>query len=109
MSVRSAFLWAGAWMALGYAAGNALERVRGHAEQFGKAFALALGVVIAGYVVFKWIQRQRVSAQPEDRSRVGGGAQGPYAIPGAVRIAAEDLEQRHPDLPRDREIVLYCS
>jgi len=33
----------------------------------------------------------------------------PYAIPGAVRIAAEDLEQRHPDLPRDREIVLYCS
>jgi len=130
-SAVSAFLWAGAWMALGYAGGNALERLRVHAEQFGKTFALALGVVIAGYVVFKWIQRERflrslriarVSAE-ELKARLDGAEAPlvvdlrtaidvratPYAIPGAVRIAAEHLERRHPDLPRDREIVLYCS
>src|SRR6266446_1820280 len=62
-----------------------------------------------------------LAAQSEDRASVGGGASKPgstasldvkavpYAIPGAVRVAAEDLEQRHPDLARDREIVLYCS
>jgi hypothetical protein len=59
-SAASAFLWAGAWMALGYAAGSALERVSAHAEQVGKAFAVALAAVIAAYVVFKWIQRQRL-------------------------------------------------
>jgi membrane protein DedA with SNARE-associated domain len=130
-SAASAFLWAGAWMALGYAAGSALERVSAHAEQVGKAFAVALAAVIAAYVVFKWIQRQRllrslriarVSAEelkawldgPETplvvdlRTALDVKAV-PYAIPGAVRIVAEDLEQRHPDLPRDREIVLYCS
>ncbi len=97
----------------------------------GKAFAVALAAVIAAYVVFKWIQRQRllrslriarVSAEelkawldgPETplvvdlRTSLDVKAV-PYAIPGAVRVAAEDLEQRHPDLPRDREIVLYCS
>jgi rhodanese-related sulfurtransferase len=33
----------------------------------------------------------------------------PYRIPGAVRIAMEELEKRHQEIPRDREIVLYCS
>lgn len=33
----------------------------------------------------------------------------PFVIPGALRIAAEELEQRHPDIPRDRDVVLYCT
>jgi hypothetical protein len=33
----------------------------------------------------------------------------PYAIPGALWIAAEEIEQRRSELPLDREIVLYCS
>ena len=30
-------------------------------------------------------------------------------IPGALRFAAEELEQRHEAIPRDRDIVLYCT
>src|SRR5437016_1342530 len=37
------------------------------------------------------------------------GAAVPYAIPGALRVAAEDIERRQSGLPRDREIVLYCT
>jgi rhodanese-related sulfurtransferase len=33
----------------------------------------------------------------------------PYRIPGALRMAMEELEKRHQEIPRDRDIVLYCS
>jgi len=33
----------------------------------------------------------------------------PHAIPGAVWIPAEDIDRRQDELPRDRDIVLYCS
>jgi hypothetical protein len=31
----------------------------------------------------------------------------PYTIPGALRISAEELEQRHHEVPRDR--TSFCS
>ena len=30
-------------------------------------------------------------------------------IPGALRIPSEDLPMRHHEIPRDREIVLFCT
>ena len=33
----------------------------------------------------------------------------PYTIPGALRISAEELEQRHHDIPRDRDVILFCA
>ena len=33
----------------------------------------------------------------------------PYLIPGARRVEPEELEQRHAEIPRDRDIVLYCT
>jgi rhodanese-related sulfurtransferase len=30
-------------------------------------------------------------------------------IPGALCIAVEELEERHHEIPRDRDIVVYCS
>ena len=42
------------------------------------------------------------------RSAVDFAAE-PLVIPGAQRIAVEDLEQRHVEIPRDRDLVLYCS
>jgi len=36
-------------------------------------------------------------------------AAAPVMLPGALRIAPEELEGRHHEIPRDREIVLYCS
>jgi phage terminase Nu1 subunit (DNA packaging protein) len=31
------------------------------------------------------------------------------SVPGALRIPLEDLETRHLDIPRDRDIILFCS
>jgi membrane protein DedA with SNARE-associated domain len=130
-SATGAFLWAGAWMVLGYAAGQAVERVVARAGQLGVALAVTLGLVIVGYVIVKWIQRQRflrslriARISPEElsgqlatgdkplivdlRSAVDVGLT-PYTVPGAVRLATEDVEQGRVELPRDRDVVLYCS
>jgi membrane protein DedA with SNARE-associated domain len=130
-SATGAFLWAGAWMVLGYGAGQAVERVVTRAGLLGAAVAVTLGLVIVGYVVVKWIQRQRflrslriARISPDElkgqldagdkplivdlRSAVDVGLTR-YALPGAVRLAAEDLEHGRVELPRDRDVVLYCS
>jgi membrane protein DedA with SNARE-associated domain len=130
-SATGAFLWAGAWMVLGYAAGQAVERVVARAGQLGVALAVTLGLVIVGYVIVKWIQRQRflrslriARISPDElksqldagdkplivdlRSAVDVGL-APYALPGAVYLATEDVEHGRVELPRDRDVVLYCS
>lgn len=130
-SATGAFLWAGAWMAVGYGAGQAVERVVTRAGQVGAILAVALAAVIVGYVVLKWIRRRRflrslriARVSPEDlKARLDTGEKplivdlrttldvtaAPYAIPGAIRLAAEDLEHGPRELPRDRDVILYCS
>jgi rhodanese-related sulfurtransferase len=33
----------------------------------------------------------------------------PYLIPGAIHLAVEEVEHRHHEIPRDREVIVYCS
>jgi rhodanese-related sulfurtransferase len=33
----------------------------------------------------------------------------PHTIPGAFRMDAEDLEDKEDHIPRDREVILYCT
>ena len=33
----------------------------------------------------------------------------PQVIPGAIRLSPEELTRRQQEIPRDREIVLYCT
>ncbi len=33
----------------------------------------------------------------------------PRIIPGATRMSPDELERRHQEIPRDREVVLYCT
>jgi rhodanese-like protein len=40
------------------------------------------------------------------RSRLSGAA---AAIPGAIRLPFEELTARSHEIPRDREIILFCS
>jgi hypothetical protein len=130
-SATGAFLWAGAWMAVGYGAGQAVERVVTRVGQVGAILAVALAAVIVGYVVLKWIGRRRflrslriARVSPEDlKARLDTGENplivdlrttldvkaAPYAIPGAIRLAAEGLEHGTRELPRDRDVILYCS
>lgn len=132
LDVAAAALWGGAWMGVGYVFSDALELIAAYAARLGHSLGAVLAAAFVSYVLIKFLQRQRflrslriARIPPEElkrrlddgdatiavvdtRSRLDVTAL-PYTIPGATWIAAEEIEQRRRELPRDREIVLYCS
>jgi membrane protein DedA with SNARE-associated domain len=127
-----AIVWAGAWMGLGYVFSDALELVAVQAAHLGNYVLLIVGAALASYAAIKFIQRRRflrglriARITPDElkcRLDAGDGDlavidtrsalevnAAPYAIRGAIWIAAEEIDQRHDEVPRDREIVLYCT
>jgi membrane protein DedA with SNARE-associated domain len=130
-SALAALLWAGAWGGLGYLAGDALQRVTDESGRVGQLLGAAVAAGIIAYVSVKWVQRRRFLralrmariGQVELKRQLDSGepvviidlrsaldvATTPSVIPGALRISPEELERRHQEIPRDRDIVVYCS
>jgi hypothetical protein len=119
-------------MLLGYIFSDALELVARRIGLLGNWTAVVVATALAAYVLIKFIQRRRflrslriARITPEEvkrrldlgdttlaiidtRSALDVAAE-PHGIPGALWIAAEDIDRRRDELPRGREIVLYCS
>jgi membrane protein DedA with SNARE-associated domain len=132
LDITAAIVWAGTWMALGYVFSDALELMASRAAHLGNSLGIVVGAALAAYVLVKFIQRQRflrnlriARITPEElKRRLDTGDETlaiidtrstldvtavPYAIPGAIWIAAEDIDRRHGEVPRGRELVVYCS
>ena len=130
-SALGALLWGGTWGSLGYLAGGTVKQLPYPGQRAGTLAAAVVAAGVVGYVLTKWIKRRRFLRKlsiaritPEElkgdlesstpllvmdlRSELDIGL-APYVIPGALRIAAEELERRHAEIPRDREVVVYCS
>jgi len=126
-----ALLWVGVFTGLGMLFSQSLAWLAARLVATGTWVFLILGGALGGYIAWKWAVRWRFLRQlriarvtPEDlkekldkdeavlivdlRSAVDFAAE-PFVIPGAQRIAVEDLEQRHLEIPRDRDLILYCS
>jgi hypothetical protein len=124
-----ALLWVGSYTAVGYLFGDQLETIASYAMRTGSGLIFALLGLLAVWIGWKFVQRRRfmrklavarITAE-ELSERLRGGddvllvdlRHGPTAgadeIPGALRIAAEELESRHHEIPRDRDIILFCS
>jgi membrane protein DedA with SNARE-associated domain/rhodanese-related sulfurtransferase len=130
-SALGALLWAGAFVTVGWVFSAQLEIVAGFLEELG-ARALALGALaIVGWVAWKYVSRQRflrkmriARISPQElkrrldagesmvvvdvRDRLDFEAE-PAIIPGALHLTTEELELRHHEIPRERDIVLYCT
>lgn len=124
--------WAGAWLGLGYIFRDALDRVIAAAARVGDSSLVAAGVALAAYLVVKFVRRRlflrrhwMARITPEDlaqrleagneavvvidtRSALEVGLE-PFAIVGALRIPFEEIDRRHFEVPRDRDVVLYCT
>jgi membrane protein DedA with SNARE-associated domain/rhodanese-related sulfurtransferase len=126
-----ALLWTAAFIAPGYLFSDQLEWVAAEAARLGSSFIVLVGGVLALYIVYKYIHRQlllrelriaRITAD-ELKQLMDDGQEvmivdlrqpfdiqvEPYSIPGALRMAVEELEQRHHEIPRDRDVILYCA
>jgi membrane protein DedA with SNARE-associated domain len=126
-----AALWSVAYVGLGYAFSSQLEALALAVAGLGRGAGLVVGLALALYVAVKWIERRRfirglrvARISPEEvlaRMRGGEGlmivdlrnadhlvSEG-LRIPGALHMDPAELEHRSGEIPRDREIVLYCS
>ena len=124
-------LWIGTFELVGYLFSNQLEQIIRYTSRFGSVIFVVLIAALAGYIAWKYFQRQRflhslriARITPiELKQQLDSGsdvyivdlrhaldfAAEPRTLPGAVRLAAEEVENRHNEIPRDRTIVLYCT
>ena len=124
-------LWAGLWAGIGHVFSETIEVVAQRVSALGRTAGLVVAGALVGYVLFKYLRRRlflrrlriaRIS--PEDlKHKLEAGedvaildlrtaldvAVTPYAIPGSRWITAEALDEHMSDIPRDRELVVYCS
>jgi membrane protein DedA with SNARE-associated domain len=126
-----AIVWAAAFTGAGYLFSAQLARASAVALGLGSLLAVLVGAALAAYVAWKYIQRQRfirslrvARITPEElRRKIDSGEEVVIVdlrhatefkaedarLPGALRMRPEDLERHHDEIPRDRDIVLYCT
>jgi membrane protein DedA with SNARE-associated domain len=124
-----ALIWSGAYIAAGYAFSEELETAFSFASRMGANLLLLLGALFAAWIAWKFLQRRRFLRRlavaritpTELQQRLTAGeplfivdlrsalVREPAPIPGAVRISPDELTARSQEIPRDREIVLFCS
>ncbi len=124
-------LWVTTFVGLGWLAGEPFFR----ALEAGMAYAgSAVGFLAAGlaaYLAFRFLQRARFRSQLRVR-RVSAGElkrridegedlvlvdlrhrreleESGTTLPGALHISPDELDRRHPEIARGRDVVLFCS
>lgn len=126
-----ALLWAGAYLSLGYVFSGEIERIAERASALGSNLLILLIASFAAYIAYKFIARQRFLRElriaritvDELKIKIDAGEHlvivdlrhsmdfeaDPETIPGAFRMDAKELEEKSDPLPRDRDVILYCT
>ena len=125
-----ALLWAGTFMTLGFIFRTQLEEVATYAANMGLWLFVVLGACLAAYIAWKYAQRKRflrklriARVTPEElMQKLTAGEplsivdlrhlsdlEAGFKLPGAIHVQPADLESRQNEIPRDRDIVLYCT
>lgn len=126
-----AILWTTAFIIPGYVFGAQVAQLDVYASQIAAWLGAALFGGGGGYIVYKLIHRhwflralRMARITPDElKQRMDGGEKvlivdlrrrmdvdaDPYVIPTALRLAADQLEERHEEIPRNQEVILYCN
>jgi membrane protein DedA with SNARE-associated domain/rhodanese-related sulfurtransferase len=121
-------LWVGSGIGLGYAFSDQLEQAVSVVAHLGPTMVLILLGGVAGYVAYKvWhhfrmgrrVPRLTVQQVTEKISagedpvfidlRSHGARREVPGIPGSLPLSVEEVIAGHRDLPRDRDVILYCA
>lgn len=126
-----ACLWSGTYLGTGYVFRNQLERAAESASRTGGALLTLIACLVAAYIGSKYYQRRRfirdlrvARVTPEElKTMLESGEPvaivdlrnaleyefGGAKIPGAIWMDAQEVEARHQEIPREMDVVLYCS
>jgi len=129
--ITGATAWCASYLGAGYHFRNELESAGEQAERMGSGLVLVLASLLGAYVAWKYFQRRRfirdlrvARVTPEELMKmIESGADvavvdlrhaievnsDAMKLPGAIWIELGDLEKRHEEIPRDKDVVLYCS
>lgn len=130
-NLAGALLWCGGFLFLGFVFSQQTEAVISFAERVGGGVLEVAVLLVIALVSWRLFQRHRVlrelrmaRIEPGELKRLiddGAGvfivdlrhsieADGdPDTIPGAFRLLPEEVERRHHEIPRDRDIILFCT
>jgi membrane protein DedA with SNARE-associated domain len=126
-----AALWVVTFSGIGYLFREQLEHAAEYAVGLGAWLGTVLVTPLAAYILWKVWQRQRflhklrvARITPEELKYVLDRGEAVMIVdvrnpldvetegaklPGALLMAPDELEARHSEIPRDRDIVLYCT
>lgn len=131
LSTVAASLWVGAGLAAGVLFKSQIARLLEHLAGIGSVAGVGAAALLAVYIAYKWWERSRfykmlrmarISVEDLYALIQAGAAPTvvdvrsftarelePRWIPGALHVPLQDVASHLKDLPRDREIVLYCT
>ncbi len=131
LSTLSAILWVGTGLVAGMLFRTQVEALLINLDRFGSLAGFLAALLLAGYIAYKWWERTRFykmlrmarisvddlyglmqsGAAPvvvDVRSHTARNLE-PRWIPGAIHVPLDDVARHLKDLPRDRDIILYCT
>ncbi|HWX24800.1 MAG TPA: VTT domain-containing protein [Vicinamibacteria bacterium] len=130
-ALASALLWALTLETLGYVFSDSLTAVMAVLSRLAGGLSFALGGLLVAYILGKYVQRQRfirslriARITPEElKERLDRGEDivvvdlrhpaefemFPETIPGALRIGPHEMEERHAQIPRGQDVVVFCT
>lgn len=130
-STCGASAWVGVTVLGGMLFRRQIEQILPHLADYGVALGMVIGALLVLYIAYKWWQRVRFYSVlrmaridvGELYRMMGAGlaplvvdvrsptalSLDPRRIPGALHVPLSNVEQRLKDLPRDREVIAYCT
>ena len=124
-------LWVGALLAGGRFFGDLLKRDPNALAWVGRFSGVLLMLAIVGFFLGRLYRRRMVLKKlaaarldPEELKRQLDAGESvyivdlrhplellpdPFTLPGALHLSPDELTARHQEIPRDRDIVLYCT
>lgn len=131
LDLGGALLWIGTYVGLGYVFSDSLEWIVERLAAVANGVSMFVVGVLLAYVAFKFVKRRRFLhtlrmariTAAELATRLAAGEDvaiidlrsereylaDPAGIPGSRRFRIKELEERHGEIPRDRDVVLYCT
>lgn len=129
--IAGAAAWSGTYLAVGYLFRNQLEAAAEQAGRMGSWLLFVLVSLLAIYIAWKYYQRRRFirdlrvdRVTPEELMKMIEAGEDLAVVdlrrslevdhdnaklPGAIWIDLDDLEDRQDEIPRDKDVILYCS
>lgn len=123
-------LWAGTFLGIGFLLRDQLEVAAEWTVRFGSSVGILVVFAIGVYAGIQFHRRRQymrtlrqLRVTPAEAKALLDGDQVVFVdlrspievdetghiLPNAIRMSMAELEERHHEIPRDRDIILYCS